>query len=108
MISIPSGRNVLLGRPELLVLVSARIFHDAGLPWPRLKSFQYAAAGPEGPTWYYVDLLRTVLPHVERLGLATAEQVDIETLADRLRAEAKAEKITAFLPRWVGGWVRVP
>jgi ubiquinone/menaquinone biosynthesis C-methylase UbiE len=84
------------------------VFHKAGLPWPRVISFQYAAAGSEGPLWYYSDLLRTVLPQIERLGLATAGEIDIDTLADRLRVEATTKEITAFLPRWVGGWVRVP
>lgn len=85
-----------------------RVFHKACLPWPQVISFQYAAAGSQGPLWYYSDLLRTVLPHIERLGLATAGEIDIETLADRLHAEATANAITAFLPRWVGGWVRMP
>jgi SAM-dependent methyltransferase len=86
----------------------AAVFHNAGLPWPRILSFQYAAAGPEGPLWYYPDLLATVLPHLERLGIATAAEIDIDTLFERLRAEATRKEITAFLPRWVGAWVRVP
>jgi SAM-dependent methyltransferase len=80
----------------------AKVFHDAGLPWPSVKSVQYAAAG-----WYYSDLLRTLMPNVERLGLATMDMVEIESLADRLSAQAGAKKTTAFLPRWVCGWARV-
>jgi AraC-like DNA-binding protein len=49
----------------------AKVFHDAGLPWPSVRSVQYAAAGPDGPLWYYGDLLRTLMPNVEGLGLAT-------------------------------------
>jgi SAM-dependent methyltransferase len=86
----------------------AKVFHDAGLPWPSVKSVQYAAAGPDGPLWYYGDLLRTLMPNVERLGLATRDMVEIESLADRLSAEAEAKKITAFLPRWVCAWARAP
>ena len=85
----------------------AKVFHDAGLPWPSVKSVQYAAAGPDGPLWYYGDLLRTLMPNVERLGLATTDMVEIESLADRLSAEAEAKKTTAFLPRWVCAWARV-
>jgi SAM-dependent methyltransferase len=86
----------------------ARIFHDAGLPWPRMKSVRHTAGGPEGPLWFYADLLRTLLPQIERLGLATVEEVDVETIADRLRAEAETEKLTVFLPRWTGAWVQKP
>jgi SAM-dependent methyltransferase len=85
----------------------AKVFHDAGLPWPSVKSVQYAASGPDGPLWYYSDLLRTLMPNVERLGLATTDMVEIESLADRLSAEAEAKKTTAFLPRWVCAWARV-
>jgi hypothetical protein len=47
------------------------------------------------------------MPNVERLGLATTDMVEIESLADRLSAEAEAKKTTAFLPRWVCAWARV-
>ena len=85
----------------------AKVFHDAGLPWPSVRSVQYAAAGPDGPLWYYGDLLRTLMPNVERRGLASTDTVEIESLADRLSAEAEAKKTTAFLPRWVCAWARV-
>jgi hypothetical protein len=43
-----------------------------------------------------------------RLGLATAEQVDIDTLETRLQDEAVAKQLTVFAPRWVGAWTRLP
>src|SRR5258707_6401644 len=42
----------------------AKVFDDAGLPWPSVKSVQYAAAGPDGPLLYYCDLLRTCIPTI--------------------------------------------
>jgi hypothetical protein len=41
------------------------------------------------------------------LGLATAEQIDVDSLASRLRDEAVITRLTAFSPRWTGAWVRV-
>ena len=38
---------------------------------------------------------------------ATADVVEIESLAERLNVEAEAKKTTAFLPRWVCAWARV-
>jgi hypothetical protein len=84
-VRVPRPRNIV--RPDI-----GKVFHDAGLPWPSVKSVQYAVAGPEGPLWYYGDLLRTLMPNVERLGLTTADVVEIESLTDRLSAEAEAKK----------------
>jgi SAM-dependent methyltransferase len=83
------------------------VFRDAGLPWPHMSSFQKASGGPDGFYWLFAETVRTLLPQIERLGLASAEQVDIDSLAGRLRDEAIATRLTAFSPRWVGAWVRV-
>jgi hypothetical protein len=85
-----------------------KVFRDAGLPWPYMTSFQKASCGPDGFYWLFAETARTLLPHIVQSGLATAEQVDIETLETRLRNEAVAAQITAFSPRWVGAWVRMP
>ena len=84
------------------------VFRDAGLPWPYMTSFQHAYCGPHGSYWLFSETVRALLPHIVRLGLASAEEVDIETLETRLRDEAVARRHTVFSPRWVGAWVRVP
>jgi hypothetical protein len=43
---------------------------------------------------------------MERTGIATAEEVGIDTLAERLRAEAVARDATLFAPAFIGAWVR--
>jgi len=45
---------------------------------------------------------------VERAGLASAAEVAIDTLADRLRQDATANEMVMFLPRMVGAWSRLP
>ena len=85
-----------------------RVFRDAGLPWPNMNSFQKASCGPDGFYWLFAETVRTLLPNIIRLGLATAEQVDVNSLANRLCEEATTTKLTAFSPRWVSAWVRTP
>ena len=52
-------------------------------------------------------LARSLLPVMERAKFATAEEVDVDTLAERLRDEAveKGEPV-AYWPRLVGAWAR--
>lgn len=46
----------------------------------------------------------TLLPLMERVGVATAVDVQIETLADRLRQEALANNVTLVAPPFTGAW----
>ncbi|AKF87256.1 hypothetical protein MFUL124B02_40130 [Myxococcus fulvus 124B02] len=51
---------------------------------------------------------RTLMPHVVRLGLATAAEMDIDTLEQRVRDEARAAG-GMFIPFMMGGaWTRRP
>jgi 2-polyprenyl-3-methyl-5-hydroxy-6-metoxy-1,4-benzoquinol methylase len=84
------------------------VFHSAGLPWPQMMSFQKVCCGPDGFYWGLAELIRAVLPNIVRLGLATAEEVDIDTLETRLQNEVVTKRLTLFAPRWVGAWTRLP
>jgi hypothetical protein len=43
---------------------------------------------------------------MERMGLVSAEDMDVETLADRLRAEALEQRGVQMLPIVMGAWAR--
>ena len=98
-----SGANIGMG----LDLYST--FVDAGLPEPTL---QYAApvGGPE--TWggyqFIAAAFQSLLPLLEAYGIATAEEVNLDTLAQRLRAEVVASKRPLILPPHVTAWVQLP
>ncbi len=83
-------------------------FRNAGLPTPQME---LAAGVGGGPDWagyeYAAETLRSVLPLVLKFGLATAEEVDIDTFADRLRAETLASGGVVKTPDLVGAWVRI-
>jgi SAM-dependent methyltransferase len=85
-----------------------KVFRDAGLPWPNMNSFQEASCGPDGFYWLFAETVRTLLPNILRLVLATAEEVDVDNLAGRLCEEAIATGLTAYSPRWVSAWARMP
>ena len=53
------------------------------------------------------DSLRSMLPLALQLGVATAEEVDIDTLADRLQAETVAHGGVIKTPDLVGAWTRL-
>jgi hypothetical protein len=57
---------------------------------------------------FEVDPVRTMLPHVEQLGLATATEVDIDTYVDRVRDELIANGGVIVGRAEVGAWSRVP
>ena len=98
-----SGANVGMG----LDLYST--FVDAGLPEP---SLQYTApvGGPE--TWigyqFIAAAFQSILPLLERFEIATAEEVDLDTLAQRLRAEVVASKRPLILPPHITAWAQLP
>ena len=51
---------------------------------------------------------RTLLPLMQQTGVATAEEVGVDTLAARLRDEAVAKKAVLVLPPLIGAWARKP
>jgi ubiquinone/menaquinone biosynthesis C-methylase UbiE len=56
---------------------------------------------------YFVESLRILSPVIEKTGIATREEIGLDTLEERLRAEALASDRCFFFPRVVGGWANV-
>lgn len=84
-----------------------RVFEDAGLPAPRMLLGARVERGPDSPAYQQVaDVTRTLLPLMEKTGVATAAEVGIDTLASRLRDEAVALDATLVSPLLVGAWAR--
>ena len=82
---------------------------DAGLPVPQLRLDAPVGGGEDWPGYAYVaDTVRSLLPMMEQMGLVSAEDVDVDTLADRLRAEALGLRGVQMLPIVMGAWARKP
>jgi ubiquinone/menaquinone biosynthesis C-methylase UbiE len=84
-----------------------RVFGAAGLPDPTMRVDAYMGGGRDW-TGYEVmaDLVRSMLPRMVRHGVATEEQVDVDTLADRLRAETLAQDGVLVGWAFVTAWSR--
>ena len=74
-------------------------FVDAGLPAPTMHlESPIGAAKAWAGYRYMATIFQSLLPLLEKYGLATAEQVDVGTLAARLRQEVLTSKRPFFLP----------
>jgi hypothetical protein len=81
---------------------------DAGLPAPELHGETLLACGPEAPTWAYGGVARGLLPLMERLGVAGADEIRAPDLDERMLAELRAHDAVLVAPMLVGAWTRVP
>ncbi|MBO0784376.1 MAG: hypothetical protein J2P37_36700 [Ktedonobacteraceae bacterium] len=82
-------------------------FLEAGLPGPQMRYEAVLAGGPESPVYELcANVVRALLPVLVKLGIATEEEVEIETLEDRLRAEIVDHQGVARSPALVSAWVR--
>jgi ubiquinone/menaquinone biosynthesis C-methylase UbiE len=81
-------------------------FRKAGLT-PQLAGHCRIESGPHAFAFAYAaQTLQSLLPKITELGIATAAEIDVDTLADRLRVEAVAGDHCLFLPRLIGAWAR--
>jgi len=84
-----------------------RAFLAAGLPEPQLTLDSYVGGGPDSIAYdWMAESVRSLLPLMKRFGVATEEDVDIDSLADRLRAETVAADAVAKSPDLVSAWTR--
>lgn len=96
-----AGADIKMG------LKLARVFQEAGLPRPQMIQGARVENGPDSEAYHVVThLTRTLLPLMERTGIATAAEVEIDTLADRIREEAVANNATWVSPSFIGAWTR--
>ena len=81
----------------------------AGLPAPRLRMDTLVGGGPDFEGYQYLaGLVSSLLPVMEQFGIVMAAEVDIDTLADRLREEVVRGGGCIALQPLIGGWARKP
>jgi SAM-dependent methyltransferase len=84
-----------------------RIFGEAGLPAPRMILGARVESEPDSAIFSQVaEITRSLQPLMERLGVATAADIGIDTLADRIREETFALNATLVSPSLIGAWTR--
>jgi len=95
------------GADDDLGLKLGSVFEAAGLSAPQTR-YESVVGGSAGHPAFQViaEVLRSLLPVVERFGLASASDPDIETLAERMEAEVIAQHGVIVMPAMVGAWTR--
>jgi len=84
-------------------------FLRAGFPPPEMTAATRVACGPATPGYgHLVGVLLSLLPFIERAGIASAAEIEIDRLVIRLHEDALAHERVTLLPRVVGAWVAVP
>ena len=84
-------------------------FEQAGLGAPELSLHAPLGGAPDWAGFAYAqDSFRSLLPLLEEYRVATAAEVDVDTLAARWRAEAARTRVAAILTPLVAAWARVP
>ena len=83
------------------------IFKAAGLPEPEMISGGRVEGSAESQIFEWLaGTVRSLLPMIEKTGVATREDVGIDTLADRLRAAVCEKNAVVHAPIFVGAWAR--
>jgi hypothetical protein len=86
-----------------------RAFLEAGLPEPKMELNSAVGGGPDSYAYdIMAEVIRSVLPLMLKFGIATEEEVGIDTLAERLRAETVASGGVVEAPDLVSAWTREP
>lgn len=85
------------------------VFRSARLSTPTMRMKTFINGGTEVGEWLraVAELADTLLPAMEKFGLATATEVDVATLAERMTQEVAQSDSVIFGRSEIGAWSRV-
>ncbi len=84
------------------------VFRAAGLPAPETHAAARTVAGAHSAGYAILaGVTRSLLPTIEAFGIASPAEIDIDTLADRLREATVAADACWLSPVMVGAWARI-
>ena len=87
----------------------AGLYRAAGFPAPSMLGMSRIETGPDSRAYEYMaQTVRSLLPLIERTGVATKDQIGIDTLAARMREQAVAANAVVRVPELIAAWTRVP
>jgi SAM-dependent methyltransferase len=83
------------------------VFVEAALPGPSMRIDAWIGGGPQCPAYEILaDVVQSLLPVMEKLDIASAMEVEISTLAPRMRDEVVALKGVVVSAGFIGAWSR--
>jgi 2-polyprenyl-3-methyl-5-hydroxy-6-metoxy-1,4-benzoquinol methylase len=92
---------------NLMGLGLFRTFIEAGLPPPQMIMGARVEGSSDSLGYQIVaQVVKSLLPVMEKLGVANEKEIQIETLAQRLRDEVISRGAVIVLPPLVGAWTR--
>jgi hypothetical protein len=92
---------------NLMGLSLYRTFVEAGLPPPQMIMGARVEGSSESLGYQIVmQVVKSLLPVMEKVGVANEKEVQIETLAQRLRDEVISRGAVIVRPPLVGAWTR--
>jgi SAM-dependent methyltransferase len=95
-------------RPDLGLEMHS-LFLDSRLPSPKMR-MDAVVSGQEASSVYKLlaEAVRSLVPTLEKLNIASTAQVQIDSLADRMRKDVAAKRGVAISYGLVGAWSRKP
>ncbi|HJT72185.1 MAG TPA: class I SAM-dependent methyltransferase [Terriglobales bacterium] len=95
-------------RPELGLEMHS-LFLDSGLPAPQMRLDALVSGEEDSPVYKLLsEALRSLVPTLEKLNIASPAVVQIDSLAERMRQEVVASRAIAMSYALVGAWARKP
>lgn len=84
-------------------------FVEAGLPAPAMSLDAGIWGGENNPAAAMLaEVIRSLLPMIEKAGIATAVEVDVDSLRDRIQQELSAADSITIAPSLIGAWTKLP
>ena len=81
------------------------VFVAAGLPGPTMRMDALIGGGPDCPAYELVaEVTKSLLPVMEKSKIATAAEIDVSSLRQRLRDEVVAARGVVLSPALIGAW----
>jgi SAM-dependent methyltransferase len=85
-----------------------RVFVEAGLGAPEMTmETPLATAADTRSSSVFANVLRSLLPLAERFGVASGEEMAVDTLAERVHAQIVARGAVVAWPALVSAWARI-
>ena len=82
-------------------------FLQAGLPRPELRMEGRVEAGAGSAVYdLTAETVRSLLPMMQRLGVPTSSELELNTLAARLEADTRCSGAVIMPPPMIGAWAR--
>ena len=93
-------------RPDLGLEMHS-LFLDSGLPAPDMRMDAIVSGAAESPVYQLLaEAVRSLVPTLQKLNIASPEEVQIDSLSDRIREEVVASRAVAVSYGLVGAWAR--